>query len=403
MKIGIWLNPDYSPEVGGGYSYYSRLIDGIDNYSFSDGIDICYIIEGDNTPRLNRPILQLSYTPVPLTIKEKIMRRIPLLRSRIRRIICQRDDQNRINVYTRILKSNNIKLIYYPIPCDCPLPNFPFVITHWDIGHRSTFAFPEVVGSDTFVDREHFYNTILPKALFVFCESTTGKEELIRFTEIHPMKIKVVPIFSGGSSAILVDRESQNNKLQQLGLTKNKYFYYPAQFWAHKNHITLLNAFNIFLKGHTDYKLVFTGSNQGNLHYIKEKTQHLELDEHVVFAGFVSQETVCTLYRNATAMVMPTLMGPTNMPLLEAMQVGCPVICSDFPGHREELAESAIYINPLNPTEICNAMEEVDMNYEKYNKLILSRIENCPFTLENALSALNNHLLEAIHLRKCWG
>lgn len=403
MKIGIWLNSDYSPEVGGGYSYYSRLIDGIDNYSFSDGIEICYIIEGNNTPNLNRPIIHLSYDPTPLTIKEKVMRRIPLFRSRIRRMISQRDDQNKKDEYTRILQSNNVKLIYYPIPYYCPLPNFPFVITHWDIGHRSTFAFPEVAGSDTFVDREQFYNNILPKALLVFCESTAGKEELIRFTQIHPMKIKVVPIFSGGSSSVLVDRESQNNILQKLGLTKNKYFYYPAQFWAHKNHITLLNAFNIFLKDYTDYKLAFTGSDQGNLQYIKETTQQLGLAEHVVFAGFVSQEAVSTLYQNATSLVMPTLMGPTNMPLLEAMECNCPVVCSDFPGHQEELADSAIYVNPMNPTEILSAMEEMVIHYEEYSQRIQSRKKSCPFTLDNALQSLNNHLFEAIHLRSCWG
>lgn len=402
MKIGIWLKSDYSPEEGGGYSYYSRLIDGIDNYSFSDGIEICYIIEGDITPRLNRPIIHLSYVPSSLTIKEKVMRRMPLLRSRIRRIIGQRDEQNKINEYTRILQSNSIKLIYYPIPYYCTLPDFPFVITHWDIGHRSTFAFPEVAGRDTFVDREHFYNNILPKALFVFCESTAGKEELIRFTRLNPIKTKVVPIFPGGSSSILVDREAQNNILQQLGLIKNKYFYYPAQFWAHKNHIILLNAFNIFLKEHTEYKLVFTGSDQGNLLYIKQKTQHFGLEEHVVFAGFVSQETVSTLYQNATSLVMPTLMGPTNMPLLEAMECNCPVICSDFPGHQEELADSAIYVNPLNPSEISSAMEEMVKQHEDYSQRIQSRKKSCSFTLDNALQSLNNHLLEAIRLRSCW-
>lgn len=403
MKIGIWLKSGYNPETGGGYSYYSQLIDGIDNYSFSDEIEICYIIEGNNTPHLNRPIIHLSYVPTPITTKDKILRKIPILRSRIQRTIDQRNEQDTKEEYTKILRSNNVKLIYYPIPYYCTLPDFPFVITHWDIGHRSTFAFPEVAGRDTFVEREHFYNNILPKALFVFCESTAGKEELIRFTQIHPMKIKVVPIFPGGSSSILVDRESQNNILQQLGLVKNKYFYYPAQFWAHKNHITLLNAFNIFLKDHSDYMLVFTGSNHGNLQYLKEKAQQLGIEEHVVFAGFVSKETVYTLYQNATSLVMPTLMGPTNMPLLEAMECNCPVICSDFPGHKEELADSAFYINPINTTEIVSAMEEMVIHHEEYSQRIQSQKKSCPFTLNNALQSLNNHLLEAIHLRSCWG
>ena len=402
MKIGVWLNPDYNPETGGGYSYYSRLIDGIDNYSFPDEIELCYIFEGNNTPRLNKSIIHLSYTPQPLSVKERIKCKIPFLRQKIQRTINQRNEKSKNDEYTLILQSSEIKIIFYPIPYNCPLLSFPFVITHWDIGHRSTFAFPEVSGIEAFAEREQFYNNILPKALYIFCESNAGKEELIHFTHLNESKIRVVHLFSGACSSIDMTPDTMLKNLELLNLENNQYFYYPAQFWAHKNHITLLDAFKLFLKKHPNYKMVFTGSNHGTLQYVKDYAKQLEINQNVVFAGFVSQEMVNTLYRNATAMVMPTLIGPTNMPLLEAMECGCPVICSDFPGHREELADSAIYVNPIDYHSIYTAMESMILEQDKYQNLILEQNKKCKFNINNALNDLKDGLSEAITIRKCW-
>jgi glycosyltransferase involved in cell wall biosynthesis len=42
---------------------------------------------------------------------------------------------------------------------------------------------------------------------------------------------------------------------------------------------------------------------------------------------------------------MPAYNGPTNLPPLEAVTLGCPVICSDFPGCREQMGDAALYCN----------------------------------------------------------
>ena len=47
---------------------------------------------------------------------------------------------------------------------------------------------------------------------------------------------------------------------------KNDYIYYPAQFWAHKNHIYILKAIKILREmKNIDVDVVFSGSNKGNL------------------------------------------------------------------------------------------------------------------------------------------
>ncbi len=401
MKIGIWLNPNYSPTVGGGFSYYDRLIKGIDNYTFAKELEICFITTSQNPIELRHPVIQLSFS-YKVSTCEKLKCRIPLLRSRTRKIIAAQTNQKRKSSYTQMLKENGIRLIFYPTPYMCELPDFPFVTTHWDIGHRSTFTFPEVAEGATFYDRENFYTNILPKALLVLTESNAGRQELINYTHLNPDRIKVVPLFAGDSASIKPDLQRQQIILQQFNLEEKKYFYYPAQFWAHKNHYTLLKAFSLLKSEYPNYKLVFSGSDQGNLDYIKQVVNTLRLNDSVVFAGFINNEAVNTLYRNTVAMVMPTLMGPTNMPPLEAMEIRCPVICSDLPGHHEELGDAAIYINPLSEENISQAMKTMIEQREDYVKRINEQREKSVFRLEHALEAINTHLRHAVSIRDCW-
>lgn len=407
MKIAVWLDTDMCETVGGGFSYHDRLVHAIDNYSFDPSLDICFVSCGNvGKLKLKRETILLEYEEKP-TLAEKIKTKIPLHRQRFKTLVSDRLNECREQAFVDQLRKNGVRLVYHITPAYSLLSSkhlidFPFITTHWDIGHRSTYAFPEVASAREIEYRDHYYNNTISHAFMVFCESKAGKEELLHYTTLNPDKIKIVPIFPGKNGMIDVSVDNQQRILSELGLQKHKFFYYPAQFWAHKNHYTLVCAFEQFVKKHSEYKLILTGSDKGNLQYIKETVKHLHIQDSVVFANFVSPESVNTLYRNATAMVMPTVMGPTNMPPLEAMDAGCPVICSDFPGHREELGDAAIYVNPLSQTEILSAFDDMIEHRENYAGLIKKQKNITPHTIENALRCINNHLLEAAKIRSLW-
>ena len=85
----------------------------------------------------------------------------------------------------------------------------------------------------------------------------------------------------------------------------------------------------------------------------------LVLEERVKFVGHVDDQELSRLYLSATALVYASLSGPENLPPLEAMAAGCPVLNSDFPAAREQLGEAALFVPPLDPTAWAAAMEEV--------------------------------------------
>jgi len=57
-------------------------------------------------------------------------------------------------------------------------------------------------------------------------------------------------------------------------------------------------------------------------------------------------------YKNAFAMVFPTLIGPDNLPPLEAFYYGCPVIASAVDGADEQLGNNALLFNPFKVDEL---------------------------------------------------
>lgn len=402
MKIAIWLDADYRPEEGGGFSYYDKLVKALDSYAFDSQLKLCFVSDGDITSLpLKSEKYQLKYK-TQVSFFDKLKAHMPLYKDYFRPILAQRQREVRQRAYRNQLKSYGIDLIYYLRQGERHVVDFPFVATNWDIGHWSTFAFPELVSSGEYAKRAAFYREILPQALFVFAESEAGKQELLKFTNISEEKIKVVPIFAGNCVDEKVNVEKQDELLKQYGLEKYKYFFYPAQFWAHKNHTNLIKAFAEIHKTHPEYKLILTGADKGNKAYIQLLVEELELTNEVVFAGFVENAVVNTFFANTVALCMASCFGPTNMPPIEAMHIGCPVICSDLAGHREQLGDAALYFHPQDAHALMQCMEEMIANRDTYVTAISEQSKHSLFTIEEALKRINKYLVEASIIRSTW-
>jgi glycosyltransferase involved in cell wall biosynthesis len=192
--------------------------------------------------------------------------------------------------------------------------------------------------------------------------------------------------------------------LYKFKLTIGKYFFYPAQFWAHKNHCNLLLAFKEICEKYPELQIVFTGSDKGNLNYIIRLVANLKLNDRVLFLGFVSNQELFTLYSNALALVMPTLLGPTNMPLLEARELNCPIVCSNHKGHVEMLKDGAFYFDALNKDDIATQLERIINKHERHVLLEKSRLHerDSIFNVTIALERIQESFLELIPVRKTW-
>jgi glycosyltransferase involved in cell wall biosynthesis len=398
LRVGIWLDPNYKPTEGGGYSYYEKLVGNIDRYHFSSHIEIVFLTEVTIKSQFRKHLLHISIFNKYIKYDAFVRKCIPPLFKhfrKIRRII-------ETPYYHFLFRKLDIDVLYYLKQEECYISNYPFIATNWDIGHISTFPFPEIVKD--FTRRKRFYEKILPKAIFVFCESESGKEEIKRYTSIDEFKLRVVPTFSGDDAASDIDDVFSASFLKKNELTKNKYYFYPAQFWAHKNHYGLLLAFSRIVLDYPDLKLVLTGSDKNNLNYVRDTISSLGINNNVLILGFVTVKELHVLYKNAVTLVMPTYLGPTNMPPIEAMELNCPVICSELSGHNEILGDAAFYFQPQNITSIEGEMRKIlnPVARDELLRKLYIRNKESKFKVEFSVKKIEEYLLELSYIRKTW-
>jgi glycosyltransferase involved in cell wall biosynthesis len=70
--------------------------------------------------------------------------------------------------------------------------------------------------------------------------------------------------------------------------------------------------------------------------------------DHVVTTGFVSDETLAALYRNAECVVLPSLLEGFGLPALEAMSSGTPLIVTRNPALEEVCSDAAAYVDDIS-------------------------------------------------------
>src|SRR5262245_7476237 len=116
----------------------------------------------------------------------------------------------------------------------------PFATIVWDLGHREIPYFPEVsVSGWTFDQRASYYQYVLPRASIVVIGNSTGARSVTDFYRVRPENICAIPL--PVDLGPLQGLKADSSVLEPHALTPGQYLFYPAQFWPHKNHITLVD------------------------------------------------------------------------------------------------------------------------------------------------------------------
>ncbi len=252
-----------------------------------------------------------------------------------------------------------------------PLRDTPYFSTVWDLAHRMLPFFPEVSHGGEWEVRERSYCRVLPSAAGVFVGTRAGKNQVSELYGVNPENVFVNPfVVSPVDNSDCLANDAA--LLKSLSLRPG-FLFYPAQFWSHKNHVNLLYALQILESEFGEHRdLVLTGSDKGNLQYVKSVVTSLGLEERVHFLGFVSDDAIAALYRNAVAMVFPTFVGPDNIPPLEAFAHGCPVVASRVEGAEEQLGDAALIFDAASPEEMARQLAAVISDPMLRSKLVAS-------------------------------
>ena len=151
-----------------------------------------------------------------------------------------------------------------------------------------------------------------------------------------------------------------------------EFIFYPANFWKHKNHESLLQALSFLQKARNlSIPVVFTGFEQANGYPLSEKIQEYGLARaHIL--GYVSREKMAYLYSRAHMLVFPSLFEGFGIPLVEAMASGCPVVASNATSIPEVMGDAGLLFDPTCPRAIADAVEKVWCDAALRHKMVSS-------------------------------
>ena len=231
----------------------------------------------------------------------------------------------------------------------------PALATIQDLMHRYERRFPEVLARGEYEWRENEYRNINRWATGILVDSEVGKKQ---FAESYGHDTRSIYVLPFVAPRYILASDQAKTDLDHYGLP-DKFIFYPAQFWEHKNHKSLIRAAAILKPQYPDIHLAFAGSEKNAYASVRELVRDLGLEENVHFLGYVPNSEMAELYRRARALFMPTFFGPTDIPALEAIALGCPVAISDVYGMREQMGDAALFFNPASVPEIAQVMERL--------------------------------------------
>jgi glycosyltransferase involved in cell wall biosynthesis len=234
------------------------------------------------------------------------------------------------------------------------LNELPFLITIFDTCHRDSPEFQEVRAFGEFERRELLFGLGCTKAAVVIVNAPKLVDDLYRRYAMERDRAVCIP-FSPSTYVVrgIYGDATDATVLQKYGLSPG-YLFYPAQFWQHKNHMLLLMALSLLRQRGITERLVLCGSDRGVREKIDATIVASGLGAQVSIIGFVESSELGALYRGASALVMPSYFGPTNIPPLEAWAVGTPVVYPE--AFKEQVADAAILFDYDDPQSLADAI-----------------------------------------------
>jgi glycosyltransferase involved in cell wall biosynthesis len=369
MKIGVYFH-GYPPEKGGGHTFEQEILHSLSRLAQQCRHELVLFFE--NAPGEDT-ITQLAEKGLEVFLLKRV-RRVPMVQRVMVRILKKLhlpSPEVPKHPLREGLERERVEFIWFAADSYIPVHEVdpPFIATVWDIQHRLQPWFPEVSQSGIWLGRENFYSTFLRRAAYILTPNIISQNELCLFYGLPPDRLRLLPYPSPRID--LVQEAKVKAVLEKYHLDRG-YLFYPAGFWPHKNHANLLFALQLLKNTCGEIKqLVLVGSDKGNLEYIRNLAKTLGLEDQVHFLGFVPRDELIALYQGAFALTFLSLMGPENLPPLEAFQCGCPVIVSNYSGAKQQYGDAALFVDGTAPEEIAKVIQEL----ERQPDLRLSLIE----------------------------
>lgn len=273
----------------------------------------------------------------------------------------------------KILSDLNLDLVHFP---HFNVPVFyksKFVVTIHDLIHQH-FIMKRATTLDplTYKIKQIGYNEVfrnaVKKSQKILVPSGFVKNQLLNEWKVD--KEKIIVTYEGVDEKILTIKKRQSKSLQlkileKIGV-KKPYLFYVGNAHPHKNIEGLIQAFRKIKEDNKELNLVLVGGD----HYFWKTIKQGFKDPGILYPGFVTDESLVTLFSHAEMFVMPSFEEGFGIPVLESFALSCPVVCSDIGALKEVGADACLYFNPRSIDDIAEKINEVLTDEKLKRRLI---------------------------------
>ena len=309
---------DHTITDGGGFNASMQLANDLRSITEHDQIIIC------TNKRENLKVLSELGWQSSLIHYNKFSRILDIILNKLERFVYYPKLVNKLplSALEKYFVKLNVNHVVFLSPSrnGMFLRNIRYSMSIWDLAHRDKYHSAEFYEDGEWYYREQLYKETLPRAHRIFVESDTTKK-------------RVAELYNILSENIIINKFTPIIHLKQKlpdTWNSNFYIFYPAQYWQHKDHESLINALYVLRNDfNLDVQLICCGSDKGYLAFLKKLAVEKNLIHEITFLSFVTDDELQALYNGCELCVFPSKLGPTNLPPLEALLHGKPVILAD--------------------------------------------------------------------------
>lgn len=227
--------------------------------------------------------------------------------------------------------------------------------------------------------------------------------DMERYLKINK-KERIKVIYNGHSPHKIKNPGNSELIISKWGLSKGKYFFTPGRTdYIGKGLDILLAAYKQILENGIDIELVLVGPQGEGHNMLLKKIDNKDcLKKRVKYLGRVEEEELVSLYSNCLATIISSRFEGFGFPILEAMEYGTPIICSDA-GALPEIAGNTAFIFKTDDVDELSKLMGAVVNYDvrKMNSLSLKGKEHLKlFTWEKCATKMIEEFNKIVRLNR---
>lgn len=276
---------------------------------------------------------------------------------------------------------HNVDLVHYPYfePFFLTLPLIKKHKTIVTVHDLMPLVFPEQFPAGIKGNlRWHIQKFALQQVDAVLTDSKTSKEDIVRIAGVPEKKVGIAYLAAGEEFKHHETMHQHIEILKKYSLPE-KFVLYVGDVTWNKNLPRLVQAIKesnltLVMVGKSIASDTFDATNPWNRDLVKVQKETKD-DKRFIKLGFVSDEDLVALYNRATVFAFPSLYEGFGLPVLEAMQSGCPVVTTKEGSLPEVAGDNAYFVDGYDVTNIANGISEVFFNQKIQNSLTRKGLE----------------------------